>query len=654
MNKKRFIRTLSFIVSIVVLLALALLYFVFKKIIWSDLVISILFISVLLIIYYSLDDIQTENNKQIEAKIDVATKYALNYGRVGILAYSEDYMITWMSDFFAKRHIDQIGEKLLNWLPELQALLQGEEDSTTIVLEDFKYKINKIANNSVLIFEDITTEYDLDKKINDDAYVIGMVMFDNYEEIQESEDDVAYVNLNIKKPVIDYFKKYGCIYKTLKNNRIFLLLNKSIYKKIFDDRFSILKNIRKVSEEADLDVTLSIAFSYGNDNLIELDDEAQKALELAQTRGGDQVVVKKIGEDVSFFGGNTEAREKFNKTKVRINVSTIKDLIVKSSKVIILCHKNADADCIGSALCISNVVLSYEKPAYIIYHSGGIDSMIKDVVSKYNDAILKKHVLINEDEALQLLDENTLLVMVDHHSKDQSNGSSLIEKTNRIIIIDHHRRKAELDFNPLMFYSEASASSTCEIVGEFVPYLPKKFELTSEEANVMYLGILIDTDRFRERTGSRTFDVVKMLKRFGADFAECDELAEEPYDNIIQRSNIISSGRKYRNDVIISSLNQGIYNRSIASQACDAMVKAKEIEAAFVVCNDSDDEVMISARSNGHINVQTILEKMNGGGHMTASGLQRKDTSVAKVENELINVLDEYFKGDNKGESNIA
>ena len=223
---------------------------------------------------------------------------------------------------------------------------------------------------------------------------------------------------------------------------------------------------------------------------------------------------------------------------------------------------------------------------------------------------------------------------------------------SQIIVLDHHRRKADLDINAMMFYCEPSASSTCEIVCEFLPYMSRKLQISEEEANIMYLGILIDTDRFRTRTGARTFDVAKQLKQYGANPATCDLLAEEPYENIINRSNIIAAGKTYRNNVIISALNNGIYNRSIASQACDSMVKAKEIEAAFVICNDEADEVMISARSNGHINVQIILEKMNGGGHMTAAGLQRKNTTVAKLENELLQALDEYFKGDESNESN--
>ena len=651
MNRKSFVRTLSVVVSTIVLLGLAAIFLVFRMDVVLPLVISILFIIVLLVIYYSIDVMQIETNKKIENTLDGSTRYALNIGKIGILIYSDDYKITWMSDFFSKNKIDRVGEKILNWIPELQGLLQGENDVTTVIINEEKYEISKIANASVLVFKDITKEYDLNEKLNNEACVLGLVSYDNYDEAQNSEDDLAFINNNIKIPVIEYFKKYNCVYKTLKSHRILLILNESIYQKISDDRFSILKTIRKVSSDANLDVTLSMAFARGSDNIQELDDACETLLELAQTRGGDQVVVRKIGGDTTFYGGNSEAREKLNKTKVRVNVSTIKDLVSKSSNVIIVGHKNADADCVGSALCMSNIVNSLDKPVYIVYKSGGVDSMINDVVNGYKDIINKKHNLISEAEALELLNEDTLVMMLDHHDKNQSNGTELLNKANRIIILDHHRRMAELNVSPLMFYVEASASSTCEIVCEFLPYMSRKLEITEEEANIMYLGLMIDTDRFRVRTGTRTFDVAKQLRAYGANPTKCDELNEEPYKKIIARSNIISSGKEYGYGVVISALNEGIYDRAIASQACDMMVKAKEIEAAFVICNDDKDEVMISARSNSRINVQVIMEKMHGGGHMTAAGLQRKDTTVAKLHNELLSVLDEYFKGDDKNES---
>ena len=648
MNKKNFVRTLALVSSVAVLLCLAILYFVFKRNIMIASIITFIFVFILLIIFYTLDNVQQEAAKIIDKEIKNSTKQVLNFGGLGILIYNDEYEITWMSELFKEDEEEHIGEKLLNWLPETQEILEGNVNRTVLEINEEVYEISKVEGESVLLFKDITNLTNTSKKLNDDAYVLGMVSYDNFDEYQEIEDDLAFVNTNIKVPVMDYFKKYGCILKTLKNDKLLLILSEKSFKKILDDRFSILTAIRKVSNDANLDVTLSMAFSRGSDNLDELDKEVSSSLELAQIRGGDQVVVKMVGGDTTFFGGTSEAREKQNMTKVRVMINSIKDLINKSNKVIIVGHKDADADCIGSAICISNICLNMEKDAYIVCKSGGIEPMISEALNNYSEVINEKHKLVSESEALELLDDNTLVIMVDHHSLDQSNSAELLKKANRVIIIDHHRCKEDLEVNPLMYYIEASASSTCELTCEFLPYMSRKLTIEPEEANIMYIGLIIDTDHFRVRTGARTFGVARQLRRYGANPLECDRLIEEPYENVMDKVYIISQSKQYKKDIIISSIKDKTFTRSIASQACDEIISSREIESAFVLCDVGDNVSIITARSKGNFNVQTILEKMNGGGHMSAAGLQRKDTSVEELEEELIKVLDEYFIEENK------
>ena len=645
MKKKTLINIISIVTMVEVLALLALMYFVLKKDITIPALIALAFGISYGVMYYVANSMGTETNKEIEKSVDTAYKEVLNHGAIGILTYDDNYQITYMSDFFTNRNLNHVQEKLLNWLPELQDMLKNEANNQTVIINDDKFNVSKIDNASILMFKDITKEYDLNKKINSETLVIGYLGYDNYDEVSMSEDELAYINTNIKVQVMEYFKNFNVINKTLKNNTMLLIMNEDIFDRILKDRFSLINTVRKLSKEGNTSVTISMGIARGSDNYDELDENAKNLLELAQTRGGDQVVVRKTGEDATFFGGTTEAREKQSKTKVRVIANTLKDMIEKSSNVIIVGHKDMDADCVAAALCMSNIGLSIKSGTYIVSKSGGIEPMIRDVLTKFGNVITHKHHFISESEALDYLNENSLVIMVDHHSGKQSNSPSLLKQAKRIAIIDHHRRKADLDIVPLTLYIEASASSTCEIVSEFLPYFAKNIEITPEEANIMYLGILIDTDHFRVRTGSRTFDVLKQLKRYGADPALCDELSQEPYENVLARSKIINAAKQYRKDVIISLLNDGTASRSIASQACDVMVKAKGVEAAFVICNTDNQEVIISARSKGKVNVQTIMEKMHGGGHMTAAGLQATGISAAKLEAELLKVLDEYFAG---------
>lgn len=651
--KKNFIKTISIIVTAFVIVYLAIVFLLFKQNIIVPAIITVLFVALLISEFIVSNSLQNETSKAIENSIDDAVSETLKEGSIGILVYNEDYEVTWMSPFFKDKNIDKVGEKLLTWLPNLQDVLQGDSEREVVTIGNDKYSVSKKDDSSYLMFKDITKEYYLNKKISEDAYVLGLVNYDNYDEYRENDDDIAFINSNIKVPVIDYFKKYNVVYKTLRSSKMMLILNEKAYKELVADKFSILNRVKNESKKGDVDITLSIALARGSENLDELDDEAQELLELAQTRGGDQVVSKKIGGDVEFFGGSTEAKERRSRVKIRVIVNSIKDLILKSSNVVIVGHRDMDADCVGSALCMSNIVRTLNKNAYIVCRSGGIEPMINEVLSKYYSILQTKHTFISENEAFNLMDDNTLFIMVDHHMASQSNGQEILSKAKRIVIIDHHRRNANLDISPMMTYIEAGASSTCELMSEFLSYMPKKLEIKDEEANIMYLGILIDTDRFRVRTDSRTFDAAKTLRALGADPAKCDELAEEPFDQFNKRSEIVSSNKRYNSEIIIAAKNEGVYNRTIISQASDMLVKVKEIEAAFVICENEKGEVVVSARSNGNINVQVIMEKMNGGGHLTAAGLQRKDTTVAKVENELIRVLDSIYKGETN-ESNIV
>ncbi len=645
MKRKTFLTALCAVICAGIILALLILALLFQQNVILPAIITGVFIILLVMVYYSLDMFRNETTRQIESQLELSYKEVLSHGDIGIIVYDENYEITFMSDFFLKRNMNHIGEKILNWLPELQGMLKNEANNQVIIINDEKFSVRKINNAFVLTFKNISKEYDLNKKLDDDAPVIGLLSYDNYDEVDMSEDELSYINSNIKVPVIDYFKNFGVVYKTLKNSRMLLLMNRTTFDKIRNDRFSILNKVRNVAKEGDVDVTLSMAFASGSDDYDELDSIAEDLLELAQTRGGDQVVVKKTGGDPTFYGGTTEAREKQSKTKVRVMANTIKDLIAKSSNVIIVGHKEMDADCVAAAICMSDIALSMKKKCYILANSGGMETMIADVLKKYRNNLESKHHFISESEGIELLNEDSLVVMVDHHSALQSNGSNILKNAKRIIIIDHHRRRADLDVNAMMLYIEAAASSATEIIFELVPYFSKNADITVEEANIMYLGIMIDTDHFRVRTGSRTFDVVKQLRRAGADPMVCDALAQEPYDNVIQKSRIINAGKPYRKDIIIASLSEGTYPRSIASQACDAMVKAKDIEAAFVICNSDRNESIISARSRGNVNVQTIMEQMHGGGHMTAAGTQVSEGNVPRLEAELVKILDSYFEG---------
>lgn len=643
-NKAIKVTTIFTIIIFVLALLAVLFYFIFLK--ESDyLALAILigtFIAFLLL-YAAFTNYHNLLNDDIENRISSSMPEALKEGGIGILLYNENYEVSFLSVFFTERGINRIGEKLLIWLPELQDLLSGKVLKATVVINDDKYEVTKKDDSYVLFFRDISKEYDLRVELDDKGYVVGLVDFDNYDEANLSEEEMAFVNSNIRVPVLDYFKSNGAIYKTLKNNRIQLFLNNKIYQNLLDDRFSILNKVRREAKSSDLNITLSLAFAYGSDDLSELDEVASNLLEVAQTRGGDQVASRAIGQDTIFYGGSSEAKERQSKVKVRVIANSIKRNILEASNVFVVGHEDADSDCLGSAIAVSLICKTLNKDAYLVFNSGKIEPMVKDVLKQYEDILNVRHSFISEEESFDYLDDNSLVIMVDHHSIANSNCKELLKASKNILIIDHHRRKADLDVNAKFLYVEAGASSAVELVVEMFSYFSRNLDIIKEEANIMYIGLLIDTNHFKNRTDSRTFDVAKTLKQYGADSLKCEELIEEPYDMTVKRYEILSEGKRYKNNIMIANV-ENIYPRSIASQAVDIMVDIKEIDCAFVVWKLSEKEVAVSARSNGSINVQVILEKMGGGGHMTAAGLQTKLHSQEEVYEMLINSLNEYLE----------
>lgn len=652
MRKLKQVRLLAAIVSIALLLGMLFLSLVLKMDVLIAATVYLIMLIALGITIYSFDKIRLETSEKIEANLDAGSKEALKFADVGVLVYNEEFVITWMSSLFNERSMDHSNEKLLTWLPELLELLKGEVDHVTVKINEETYEVRKPRNASVLYFKDVSKESDLEDKLERSQLVIGYVNFDNYDETAEVEGDISYVNFNIKVPVFEYFKHHNIIYKSLYNDRLLLVLDEKKYEELRKDRFSIINLVRKEAKKAGFDITLSMSFARGDVSSDELDEMAMSLIELAQTRGGDQVVVRKSGEEVVFFGGSSEAREKQSKVRVRVISNTIRDLIHKSSNVIVVGHQDMDADCVGSALCMSSIVKSHGKEVAIIGKTGGIEPMIQDVLTHFKDDIEQNYDFVTESEAINRLNDDSLVIMVDHHSASQSNGSNLLKAAKRVVIIDHHRRSADLDTTPLLVYIEASASSTCELTVEFLPYLLRRTTITPNIANIMYLGLVIDTNHFRVRTGARTFDVARILRQYGADPVVCEELSQEPFEMVKRRSRLINGAERYLNRFAISAMDDDVYPRSIIAQAADQMLQIKEIDAAFVVTRVSRDEVAISARSKNSFNVQVIMEKMHGGGHMTGAGVQRKDESVDSLKNELMKVLKDTITKENEDESN--
>lgn len=629
-------------------------YFVMQRLNVGAILILVIEIFLTLYVTSDFEDVFEEQSAGVRNVLGSTAEEAFLTGGVGMVMYDDAYTVTWMSELFRDRHIDHVGDRVLGWIPEADDLIAGKSDNVIVTLDDKTYRITRTEDAQVLIFKDITKFSNLQKKYDDQLMVLGLASFDNYEESVQYEDeaDATNISASVRAPLVEYCNIHHVLMKRLNNSKYLLILNEQAYKSMVDDHFSVLSKIRKVSMKMDVSITLSMAFAMGSSEYEKLDEMTANLMDLAQTRGGDQVAVQSVGGDIKFYGGSSEANEKRSRVRVRVMSHALRDLILKSSNVIICGHKIADFDCIGSALGLSRMVTALGKPVSIITKTGGIEEKVAAALKENNEELAQEFNFITDSEALNQLQDKTLVIMTDHHSIKQSNGAKILEEAKKIVVIDHHRRSTEIGVKPILVYIEAGASSACELVTEMIPYISNKTDISDTVASIMLTGMVVDTQRWRVRTGARTYEAAAVLKDIGADVSRSNNWLKDTFDEFAIKTEVATSAERYENGVVIASVDKRQLTRSLMSQVADSLLDLQGVRAAFVICNSGDNETCISARSDGTINVQMIMESMGGGGHMTAAAIQKNRTTVSAMKEDLEKAIDEYFKEEEDDEGN--
>ena len=584
-------------------------------------------------------------------------KDALIFGKTGIIIYDEQYNVTWINDFLEEKGINLIGKRLSNWNPILNDLFTGDVDVVKIKDEDSVYEITRKEDAQVLYVKDITEFDTINSKYQEERLVLGLMHLDNYMDISQYEDEakISLMNSTLRQPLVEWAKKYGMATRRLRSDCYLVILDEQIFAEILKDKFSILNLVRNNATANGVAVTLSMAFARGSSDLQMLDTMVNDLLELAQSRGGDQVAVKVYGGDVKYYGGNSEAQEKRSRVRVRVMAQAIKEAILDVKRVFIVGHKNMDFDCMGSCLCMSRICAANAKEVYIVSESGGIEPQLDNAMHVYAPVLNDRHHFITEEEAMNIASKDDLVIAVDFHNPNHCNAPQILNFVDKVIVIDHHRRSEAFIDNPLLVYVETSASSVSELVTEFIPYSSSRLDLSEAEATIMYLGILIDTNRFKQRTGSRTFEAAAALRKMGVDPIEAENLLKEDFIDFEAKTNIMKYGKLVFGNMIVAAVdNNEIISRTMMSQVADYLLNIKGIEASFVIAKTAENVVAVSARSRGVVNVQLIMEAMHGGGHFTAAALSRDDTSVAAINEELMATIKKNTEEENENESNLT
>ena len=506
------------------------------------------------------------------------------------------------------------------------------------------FNANKIIEDytTILYFIDCTEKFKLEKSIVDNEYCLGIIMIDNYEEISQrlSTEAKPILIAQVEKKIYDWAEKYNSLIIKTDRDRFFCITTHEQLENIIKDKVSILDEIKNIDIPELSQATLSVAFSNDGKNIIEKDKSTRAVIDIALGRGGDQAIIKLDGK-YEFFGGRTVEIEKRTKVKARTVSNALKELIKESDNVVIMGHVNGDMDSIGSALGLYRLAVTLAKEARIINQTRGIG--LENFIESAQKTEEYSQCFITEEQATNFIKPNTLLIVVDTNKKSFVDAPSVLEQVKKVVVVDHHRRSTDYIENAILTFHEVYASSASELVTEILEYAPVKIELTPLEKEALYAGIMLDTKNFTFKTGVRTFEACAYLRKCGVNIIRVKKWFQSDLETYQTISEIVSKSEIMNDSIAISMYEKNDKNANIiAAKAADELLTIGGITASFVL-GCTDNKVYISGRSIGEINVQLILEKLGGGGHITLAGAQLENISLEDAKQELINRINEYF-----------
>jgi len=592
-----------------------------------------------------------------------AEKDAIGFGLIPIAIIRQDGVVSWSNSHFCEisgmksSHDMHINELMPAF--NVDACLEAYRSNTEykIVHNSKSYivkltcsdkNIEKTSDTHYAIYFYDCTDFDELKKLHENkTFVSAVIMVDNYDEVMQdvATTDRPRVSAAIEEKLSVYAQSVNGIIKKYEKNRYFLYFAKEGLDSFLEKKFDILEQIKEISVGNKLSPTISMGIGYGGENMSQDDSFSYAALDMALGRGGDQVIVKN-NEKYSFFGGNTRETERRARVKARVVADAIKQIVNENDDILIMGHKNADPDAFGAAIGLYRIIKHLGKSCKIVMETQ--TQTVSRMLDKFTDEEYDD-LIINKAYANEIVNKNTLIFVVDAHVKSILEEPALLDVSKKIVVIDHHRRSTQFVQNPLISYHEPYASSTAELVTEIIQYLGETIKPKKCEAEALFAGMYLDTKNFTFKTGVRTFDTASYLKRLGVDTISVKKLFQIDQTTFTKKLAIMENAMTYRHSISIATCTKNDPDMStIVAQAADELLSITDITCSFVLC-DMGGNVIISARSLGDINVQVIMEKLGGGGHMTVAAAQLSGINTEFAVKQLKAVIDECLdekKGD--------
>lgn len=583
----------------------------------------------------------------------------------------ENGKVLWMNEEFK----EILGNKYKNsaniasYIPELSPKNFPKKEDAAAVFEieheerEYKMTLRRVSIGSIndtaqvltlpegmqevftVFLEDITELNGYIRANEQQRLVAGLIYIDNYDEVIDSVEEVRQSLLValIDRRINQYFGKASGIVKKMETDKYFVVVQKQLLDKLEEDRFSVLEDVKAVNVGNKIPATLSIGFGFGKESYAQSHNYARVSIDLALARGGDQVVVKS-NEGIKYYGGKREMTAKNTRVKARVKAEAIREYISTKETILIMGHKMTDVDCLGAAIGMYRAAAALGKNAHIVFNevSASVRSLYEDYVKNPDYAA---DMFVDSEEAKDMADENTMVIVVDTNRPQMTECPELLRMARTIVVLDHHRQCSDNIDNAMLSYIEPYASSTCEMVAEILQYIVDEIDIPAVEASSLYAGMMLDTNNFTNRTGVRTFEAAAFLRRHGADIPYVRKIFRDDMDSYRAKASIISNAEVYRQQFAIArGENLNVEGPTIiGAQAANELLDIDGIRASFVL-TVYNNKIYVSARSIDEINVQVLMERLGGGGHMNAAGAQFEHTDLDEAIKQIKEEIDRMIE----------
>lgn len=619
---------------------------------------STIFAIVMLYIMFSIQNRQKV--KTLQNRLSMWTKLSYHVNQVGdevfnelpigIIALDDEYEIKWANPH-AKMIFDSkmTGKALKDVHPQLHMLAMNNKVNFMIQVKNDTYDVIYRSEFKFFYLFSATEREAVKQRYQDHLPALGIIYLDNLDEALASLDVLEQSSLKGEylAAIADWANKYDGFLKPYDDERLIVILYRKQLNLMIQDKFDILDKVRQISTINQVSISISMGVASWDLDYEELGIYAQNAVELAEKRGGDQVVVNIQDQKIQYFGAKNNAAAKSSRVGVRINAQTIRDFIEKSSNVFIMGHNQSDLDAFGSMIAVFHMAKASKKQAYMVIEEPKLDLTTKkifDIMKTQSPTFINDFIL--PEEAIKQMNENSLLIIVDSQSPKIVMAPEVLEKAQKIIVIDHHR-VGEDTFDADFSFIEPYASSTIELVMELLNFynLEEEINISPLEATVMYGGLIVDTNNFSYRTSSRTFEVASKLKEIGADITEAKLWLRRDLIRTLEINRLLDKVDIFLDRFAFVVTSEVYDDRILLAQVAEALLSINDIDAAFMICRLGSDVVGVSARSYQQVNVQILMEAIGGGGHLNSAAAQVKNQSVAEVYEQLKTYLELEYGG---------